>query len=62
MYFKFKYIKDLGLSDIEEFSLFSEYKFSIIANCSDIPHDAGEMLRKPFDDPYFNYSWDIKFT
>ena len=39
-----------------------ENKFSIIANCSDIPHDAGEMLRKPFDDPYFNYSWDIKFT
>jgi hypothetical protein len=30
--FKFKFIKNLGLSDIEEFSLFSEYKFSIIAN------------------------------
>ena len=38
-----------------------ENKFSIIANCSDIPHDSEEMLRKPFDDPYFNYSWDIKF-
>ena len=38
-----------------------ENKFSIIANCSDIPHDPEEMLRKPFDDPYFNYSWDIKF-
>ena len=38
-----------------------ENKFSIIANCSDIPHDPEEMLRKPFDDPYFSYSWDIKF-
>ena len=37
-----------------------ENKFSIIANCSDIPHEAEEMLRKPFDDPYFNYEWDIK--
>ena len=38
-----------------------ENKFSIIANCSDIPHEAEEMSRRPFDDPYFNYSWDIKF-
>ena len=38
-----------------------ENKFSIIANCSDIPHDPDEMLRKSFDDPYFNYSWDMKF-
>ena len=38
-----------------------ENKFSIIANCSDIPHDPEEMLRKPYDDPYFNYNWDIKF-
>jgi hypothetical protein len=30
--FKFKYVKDLKLSDIEEFCLFSTYKFSIIAN------------------------------
>ena len=37
-----------------------ENKFSIIANCSDIPHEAEEMERKPFDDPYFNYSWNIK--
>ena len=37
-----------------------ENKFSIIANCSDIPHEAKEMERKPFDDPYFNYSWNIK--
>ena len=38
-----------------------ENKFSIIANCSDIPHDPDEMQRKSFDDPYFNYSWDMKF-
>lgn len=37
-----------------------ENKFSIIANCSDIPHDTEEMARKPFDDPYFNYNWNIK--
>ena len=39
-----------------------ENKSSIIANCSDIPHDPDEMLRKPYDDPYFNYNWDIKFV
>ena len=38
-----------------------EYKFSIVANCSDIPHESEEMLRKPHDDPYFKYDWDIKF-
>ena len=38
-----------------------ENKTSIIANCSDIPHDPDEMLRKPYDDPYFNYNWEIKF-
>lgn len=37
-----------------------ENKFSIIANCSDIPHEAEEMSRRPFDDPYFNYNWNIK--
>ena len=37
-----------------------ENKFSIIANCSDIPHGTEEMSRKPFDDPYFNYNWNIK--
>lgn len=30
--YKFKYIKDLNLSDIEEFCLFTKYKYSIIAN------------------------------
>lgn len=39
-----------------------ENKFSIIANCSDIPHEAEEMSRKPFDDPYFNYNWNIKLV
>ena len=37
-----------------------ENKFSIIDNFKDIPHDPEEMLRKPFDDPYFNYNWNIK--
>ena len=37
-----------------------ENKFSIIANCSDIPHDPEEMLRKPFNDKYFNYDWNVK--
>ncbi len=37
-----------------------ENKSSIIANCSDIPHDPHEMMRKPFNDPYFKYDWAIK--
>lgn len=37
-----------------------ENKYSIIANCSDIPHNPDEMLRKPFDDPYFNYDWNVR--
>ena len=37
-----------------------ENKFSIIANCSDIPHDSEEMLRRPHNDPYFNYSWGLE--
>jgi len=37
-----------------------ENKFSIIANCSDIPHDTNEMLRRPFNDAYFNYDWNVK--
>ncbi len=32
-------------------------KSGIIANCSDIPHDPEEIIRKPFDDKYFPYSW-----
>ncbi len=32
---------------------------SIVANCSDIPHDPDEILRKPIDDPIFNYDWQV---
>ena len=35
-------------------------EISIVANCSNIPHDPDEMLRKPFDDKYFNYDWNMK--
>lgn len=35
---------------------------SIIANCSDIPHDSNEMIRKKYDDSYFNYDWNIKLS
>ena len=37
-----------------------ENESSIIANCSDIPHDSNEMIRKPSNDKYFNYDWEIK--
>jgi len=30
---------------------------SIIANCLDFPHDENEMVRKKFDDSYFDYNW-----
>ena len=33
---------------------------SIIANCSDIPHDSNEIIRKNYRDPYFPYEWDIE--
>lgn len=33
---------------------------SIIANCSDIPHDPNEMIRKKYDNSYFNYNWNIQ--
>jgi len=33
---------------------------SMIANFADLPHDPDEMLRKPFDDKYFNYDWNMK--
>ena len=35
---------------------------SIIANCSDIPHDPKEMIRKKYDDSYFNYDWNVKLS
>lgn len=33
---------------------------AIVANCSDIPHDAGEISRKDPFDPYFPYDWELK--
>ncbi len=33
---------------------------SIDRNCSDIPHDAKEIMRKKFDDPNIPYDWGIK--
>tara|TARA_B100001123_G_C15055743_1_gene925474 strand:+ start:145 stop:594 length:450 start_codon:yes stop_codon:yes gene_type:complete len=36
-----------------------ENKSAIIANCSDIPHDPKEMIRKSIDDNYFKYDWKI---
>ncbi len=32
-------------------------KTSIIANCSDIPHEHDEILRKSYNDKYIPYSW-----
>lgn len=33
---------------------------SVIANFADLPHDPDEMLKKSFDDKYFNYDWNMK--
>ena len=33
---------------------------SIVANCSDIPHDAEEIARKDPFDKYFPYDWELK--
>ena len=33
---------------------------SIVANCSDIPHDPDEILRKSIDNPDIDYDWGIK--
>ena len=30
---------------------------AIISNCSDIPHDPNEIVRKNFNDDYFPYDW-----
>jgi len=32
---------------------------SILANCSTIPHNPKEILRKPFNDKDIPYNWDI---
>ncbi len=34
---------------------------SIIANCSDIPHDKNEIIRIPYDDPKIPYKWKFDF-
>lgn len=31
---------------------------ALIANCATEPHSADEITRRPFDDPYFEYSWN----
>lgn len=33
---------------------------SILANCSDIPHDTREIERKNFNDKYISYNWSEK--
>lgn len=33
---------------------------SIVANCSDIPHDPSEIIRKPFNDKFISYDWGIR--
>ena len=35
-------------------------KVSIIANCSDIPHNKKEMKRLDYDSTHIPYDWDIK--
>ena len=37
-----------------------ENKTAIIANCSDIPHNSNEIIRKRYDDPSIPYNWKIK--
>ena len=32
---------------------------SVLANCSDIPHNTDEIIRKDYKDPYFPYNWEI---
>ena len=34
---------------------------SIVANCSNIPHDPKEIVRKKFNDPYIPYNWKMKY-
>jgi dTDP-4-dehydrorhamnose 3,5-epimerase len=35
-------------------------KLVILANCADIPHDPGEMLRRPHDDTGIPYNWELQ--
>ena len=34
---------------------------SIVANCSNIPHDPKEIVRKKYNDPYIPYNWKMKY-
>lgn len=36
-------------------------KTSIVANCSNIPHDPKEIIRKKFNDPHIPYDWKMKY-
>ena len=36
-------------------------EISILANCSTIPHDREEIIRKPFNDNSIPYHWDIVY-
>tara|TARA_B110000046_G_C12721442_1_gene284744 strand:- start:119 stop:568 length:450 start_codon:yes stop_codon:yes gene_type:complete len=36
-------------------------QMSIIANCSDIPHDPKEILRKAYDTKEIPYKWGMRF-
>jgi dTDP-4-dehydrorhamnose 3,5-epimerase len=38
-----------------------ENKTSIVANCSDIPHNEKEIVRRKYDDKYIPYNWKVKF-
>ncbi len=36
-------------------------KMSIVANCSTLPHEPNEILRRPASDKEIPYSWDIVY-
>lgn len=36
-------------------------EISVLANCSTIPHDSEEIIRKPFNDNNIPYKWDIVY-
>ncbi len=36
-------------------------EISVLANCSTIPHDPEEIIRKPYNDNNIPYNWDIVY-
>lgn len=65
-------IEEIYLSDEDYFTIIIppmiwngfksiEGKSSIIANCSDMVHNEGEIERKPFNDSSIPYDWGIKY-